>query len=62
MHYVVVAVKLNNNAIEHCASTLFRVEHGKLLIPSLFPQNIHIMKKIIMNNVVENNKNDCIIY
>ena len=30
------------NAIEHWTSTLTRVEHGKSLIPSLFPQNMHI--------------------
>ena len=36
------------------------MEHGKPLIPSLFPQNLHIMKKTIMNNIIENNKTDCI--
>ena len=27
-----------------------RVEHGKLLIPSLFPQDMHINENTIINN------------
>ena len=55
-------IYINNNAIEHRASTHLKVEHGKLLIPSLFPQDMHITENTIMNIKMKTTYISCTIY